>query len=71
MRESILHMKSAEPPNGDARSGKFRHWKLFVGTNHASPAFEKTKERRKQDLCIGCGKSPCECRNPKRRKVAK
>jgi hypothetical protein len=38
-------------PNGDPRSGKFRHWKLF--SKHLSQAFEKTQKRRAEDVCIG------------------
>ena len=62
----MLRMKKPkEPPNGDPRSGKFKHWDLFKGINHPSPAFEKIRERRANGLCIACGKNPCECKNPK------
>ena len=43
----------------------FRHWKLF--SKHISPAFAKTQERRRQGVCIACGRKPCQCAKPKRK----
>jgi hypothetical protein len=55
---SLLHCGSMA-----GMKGKFKHWKLF--SKHISPAFAKTQERRTEGVCVGCGKNPCECKNPK------
>jgi len=44
----------------------FRHWTLY--SKFISPAVAKIQERRRQGICIGCGSTPCKCKNPKRRR---
>jgi hypothetical protein len=53
-----LPATSPQSPKG------FRHWKLF--SKHVSPAFAKTQERRRQGVCIACGRKPCQCAKPNR-----
>jgi hypothetical protein len=42
---------------------KWKHWTRFSGT--PSPSVVKTRKRREEGLCIGCGKDPCQCKNPR------
>ncbi len=44
----------------------FRHWKLF--SKYVSPAFAKTQERRRHGVCIACGRNPCQCAKPNRKR---
>jgi len=39
---------------------KWQHWTRFAST--ASPSVRKSRKRRQEGLCIGCGKKPCECK---------
>jgi hypothetical protein len=39
---------------------------LVVDSMAGSPAWRKNKARRDKGLCIGCGKSPCVCKNTQR-----
>lgn len=61
-------MKVKEAPNGDPRSGKFKHWNLFKGTKHPSQAYEKTQARQAEGVCIACGYNPCTCKNKRHKR---
>ena len=47
------------------RRKRYRHWSLFPKT---SVSYEKLGKRVEAGVCIGCGKDPCECKNPRRKR---
>jgi len=55
---------SKEAPEENSKQSSFKHWDYF--RKKPSIARDKVKERYAVGACIGCGKSPCECKNRKR-----
>lgn len=51
--------------NKPQRRKRYRHWSLF---HEPSISYDKLGKRAKAGLCIGCGKDPCECKNPRRKR---
>jgi hypothetical protein len=44
---------------------RYRHWSLF---HEPSISYEKLGKRAEAGVCISCGKNPCECKNPRRKR---
>ncbi len=51
-------MASGEAP----KKRNYKHWRMF---SDESVSYSKLTKRREAGLCIGCGKSPCECKHPR------